>query len=381
MVPMAKFRVATPPIPKPDSPAILFRDLKRDSSLKFLWDHQARLLDEYYDKHCSTRDLAVELPTGSGKTLVAILIAEFRRRAFRERVAFLCPTRQLCSQVAAQTRKYGVQPSLLVGKQKDYDPQAFFAYQQAKAVAITTYSGVFNTNPAINDAELIICDDAHAADNYVSSMWTVTITREDTAAFGALYQVLKPVLSENIIHRIENNEPGSRADLADMISVIATHALLPQIRDALDTLSDDGEWRYPWSKISQHLDACSFCCSGDVFEIRPVISPALTHSPFADAKQRLYMSATLGEDGDVERSFGVRKVARLPIPPGWDKRGTGRRLVLFPGYGVDDEATWEIVTSLCLEMKRALILVPNDRARAAQGELWSGLFDSWSCGY
>ena len=164
-------------------------------------------------------------------------------------MVFLCPTRQLCSQVAAQTRKYGVQPSLLVGKQKDYDPQAFFAYQQAKAVAITTYSGVFNTNPAINDAELIICDDAHAADNYVSSMWTVTITRKDAAAFAALYQVLKPVLSENIIHRIENNEPGSRAGLADMISLIATHDLHPQIRDALDTLCDDEDWGYPWSKI------------------------------------------------------------------------------------------------------------------------------------
>lgn len=360
---MAKFRIPPPTTPKPESPAILFRDLKRDASIKFLWDHQARLLDEYHAKHLSTHDLAIELPTGSGKTLVALLIAEYRRRAFNERVVFLCPTRQLCSQVAAQTRNYGVQPSLLVGKQRDYDPAAFFAYQQAKAVAITTYSGVFNTNPAIDDAELIICDDAHAADNYVSSMWTVTITTRNAAAFAALYQVLKPELSENVVHRIENHELGSRSGLADLISSIATHHLHPQIRDALDALSEGEDWGYPWSKISQHLDACSIYCSGDIFEIRPVISPALTHSPFASAKQRLYMSATLGEDGDIERSFGVKKIARLPIPPGWDKRGTGRRLVLFPGYGLDDETTWETVAALCREAGRALILVPDDRTR------------------
>ena len=360
---MAKFRIPASIAPKPESPTILFRDLRRDASIKFLWDHQARLLDEYHAKHLSTHDLAIELPTGSGKTLVALLIAEYRRRAFNERVVFLCPTRQLCSQVAAQTRNYGVQPSLLVGKQKDYDQAAFFAYQQAKAIAITTYSGVFNTNPAIDDAELIICDDAHAADNYVSSMWTVTITRRDTAAFAALFQVLKPVLSENIVHRIENPELGSRSVLVEMVSAIATHDLHPQVCEVLDALGQNEDWGYPWSKISQHLDACSIYCSGERFEIRPVISPALTHSPFAGATQRLYMSATLGEDGDIERSFGVKRIARLPIPPGWDKRGTGRRLVLFPGYGLDDETTWETVSALCREAGRALILVPDDRTR------------------
>jgi superfamily II DNA or RNA helicase len=47
-------------------------------------------------------DVALHLPTGSGKTLVGLLIAEWLRRKNHERVVYLCPTRQLVNQVAEQ---------------------------------------------------------------------------------------------------------------------------------------------------------------------------------------------------------------------------------------------------------------------------------------
>jgi hypothetical protein len=361
---MAKFRVPAQEGLKPESPALLFRDLQRDPNVKFLWDHQARLLEEYHQAHLKTSDLAVELPTGSGKTLVALLIAEFRRRSFGERVVFLCPTRQLCSQVAAQTQSYGLRPALLVGPQKSYDPAVFSAYQQAKAIAITTYSGVFNAKPEIDDAQLIICDDAHAAENYVSSPWTVTINRrKDNDAFQALFGIIRPELSDNVLQRIETFEPAHRSSLVELISPISLYNYYSRVRQALNDLDRGKDWGYAWRRIVDHLEACSVYCSAEEFEIRPVVAPTLTHAAFASAKQRLYMSATLGEDGDTERAFGVEKIEQLPIPKGWDKRGTGRRLVLFPGYGADDDETWETVVSLINETSRALVLVPDDRVK------------------
>jgi superfamily II DNA or RNA helicase len=66
-----------------------------------LWSHQADLLRTYADEqHVAAPDLALELPTGSGKTLVGLLIAEWRRRSKRHRVVYACLTRQLASQVA-----------------------------------------------------------------------------------------------------------------------------------------------------------------------------------------------------------------------------------------------------------------------------------------
>src|SRR5688572_11679010 len=118
---MAEFRFSKPPSPKPESPKIMFRDLERDSKVKFLWEHQGQLLDEYYKKHRDTKDLAIELFTGGGKTLVSLLIAEYRRRVNDERVVYLCPTRQLCAQVDSHAKRYGIETSLLTGPQQSYD--------------------------------------------------------------------------------------------------------------------------------------------------------------------------------------------------------------------------------------------------------------------
>lgn len=373
---MPIFRISSPSTPKPESPAILFRDLKRDPSIKFLWDHQGKLLDQYFTHHLKTSDLALELPTGSGKTLVALLIAEYRRRANSERVAFLCPTRQLCSQVAGQARKYGVPTALLTGSQKKYDLAQFMAYQQAKSIAITTYSGVFNTNPRINDAELLICDDAHAAHNYVASPWTLEVNRFDHKdLFSALYRAIHKALPENLIYAIESYESNPyAASHVDLVSTIALQAHFGAMRQVLDEFTKDTDLAYSWSEISGHLDACAVYCSGDTIEIRPIVPPTETHRPFAGAKQRIYMSATLGEDGDIERSFGAKKIARLPVPEGWDKRGTGRRLVLFPGYGKDDKSAWETAISLLGQVNRSLILVPDDRTRKQVEKLLDGRF-------
>ena len=362
---MTLFRISSRTQTKPESPVLMFRDLRRDPSIKYLWGHQEKLLDEYFTEHLKRKDLAIELPTGAGKTLVGLLIAEFRRRASDERCVFLCPTRQLCCQVDAQARKYGITTSLLIGSGQNYDPVQFYKYQQAKAIAITTYWGIFNVHPRIDDPEVIICDDAHTADDSVASLWTVLVEREKhREIYQAIFRNLQHAIPENMAHSIQTYDGDligkPSPDLVSTISLYGHHNSLKQI---LDELILDTDLRYSWSNISSHLDACLLYCSPDAFEIRPIIPPTLTHNPFSQAHQRIYMSATLGEDGDIERSFGVRKIARLPIPEGWDKRGTGRRLVLFPGLSGDEDTELEATVTVLNKVDRSLILVPDNRTR------------------
>ena len=53
-------------------------------------DYQTAMLDLYI-KNMEKRTVALELPTGSGKTLVGLLIGEYRRRKNKEKILFLCP--------------------------------------------------------------------------------------------------------------------------------------------------------------------------------------------------------------------------------------------------------------------------------------------------
>lgn len=85
---MTKFKIPKTKQVKPSSPEELFRTLMRSSKVPHLWVHQGDLLRAYAEK-ADKPDIAPALPTGAGKTLVGLLIAEFRRQAHDERVAYL----------------------------------------------------------------------------------------------------------------------------------------------------------------------------------------------------------------------------------------------------------------------------------------------------
>ena len=120
---------------------------------------------------------------------------------------------------------------------------------------------------------------------------------------------------------------------------------------------------YPWSIIRDHLTACHLYLSPQDILIRPLIPPTWSHAPFASPRQRIYMSATLGLGGDLERLMGRRRICRLSTPDGWDRQGVGRRFFIFPGMSLEVEKTTELRRQLMCQAKRSLVLVPSDRMR------------------
>src|SRR6266571_1633799 len=133
---------------RPEGIEELFKGLKdRAPAIKDLLSAQADVLREYQSHHLKSRDVALELPTGLGKTLVGLLIAEYRRSVLGERTLYLCPTRQLAHQVGKHSKEYGLNARVFVGSKRHFDLQDLAHYRSAKTIAITTYSGLFNTNP------------------------------------------------------------------------------------------------------------------------------------------------------------------------------------------------------------------------------------------
>ncbi|MBN2561536.1 MAG: DEAD/DEAH box helicase [Phycisphaerae bacterium] len=362
---MAKgiFRTAQPDKARPNDPESLFRDLKgRDPEIRHLWSHQADLLRTYNEHHLGSADVALQLPTGAGKTLVGLLIAEFRRRKNDERIAYLCPTRQLAHQVATHAQKYGIHANAFVGRQSEYPAAPFAEYQTGSALAITTYSGLFNTNPRINDAQVIICDDAHAGESFITSMWSVELDRSAHAtAYAAVIDLVRADLPPGLAARLGDDDlfPGDRW-FVELVPAHALRRVASQLRDALDAHLTGTSARYAWQTIREHVHACHIYVSWNGVLIRPFIAPTGIHPPFADARQRIYMSATLGEGGELERVTGMARIERLPIPAGWDKQGSGRRLFLLPELTLDHAQACSVALNATQKTDRALVLVPTE---------------------
>jgi len=350
----------------PESPELLFNDL-RGRKVPALLAHQADVLREYTSKYVTTLDVAIQLPTGSGKTLVGLLVAEWRRRKYAERAVYLCPTNQLVYQVAEQAEsKYGLHVIPLTGKKSAYDAKQASDYQLGEAVAITSYPSLFNVRPFFSDPHLIVLDDAHSADGAVSSLWTMLIERTNSdhaSLFKAIVSTLKPVLTKTDYQRLCGAPDTTWGRTwVEKVPTPKLVDLIPELVSVIDAHVENTGLSYSWRLMRDNLAACHFYLGVQEVLIRPLLAPTRLHQPFWNAKQRIYMSATLGESGELERLFGKKSISRIKVPPGWDRHGIGRRLFFFPGRSLNEKETSNLLFQMFKRAKKALVLVPDDRS-------------------
>ncbi len=345
------------------NPVELFRSLPRREYPTEM-PHQRAILEAYVAQSTDKSDVALQLPTGSGKTLVGLLIAEWRRRKFEERVVYLCPTRQLVHQTVKQAdEKYGLDVLSFTGSKRNYLPVEVAQYRTGKQVAITTYSSLFNTNPFFDDADTIILDDAHAAENYIASMWSLEIDPKadpHKALHAALASTLKPHLSMLDHSRLTGN--WKTASDAVWIDKLPT-PILAEIKDELVAILEvhtaGTDLEYAWSLLKESFQACHIYIGSRSILIRPLLPPTWSHAAFEDAQHRIYMSATLGEGGDLERLTGRENIFRMPVPEGFELQGVGRRFFMFPGMSIPPDRCEELRLKLIKEAGRSVVLAPS----------------------
>jgi Rad3-related DNA helicase len=342
----------------------LFSDLSRSSEIKSLYYYQADIIRSYEEKGLLQRNVTIELPTGSGKTLIGLLIGEFNRRVNGKRVLYLCPTKQLVNQVVEMANsQYGIKAVGFTGSKKKYSPESKFAYNNAESIAVTTYSSLFNTHPWFDEPDLILIDDAHTSENYISSNWSVLIKRsEHGAIYNAFIEAIKDSLSFSVYKRLTTTE-GENID-RNTLEKLSNITLFDKKEDLYETLSvyldEHKDLRWPWSMIREKLECCQIFFSWREVLIRPLIPPALENIPFNHAQQRIFMSATLGEGGDLQRLTGIKHFHQIPIPAGWDKQGMGRRFFMFPNLSLKNEEIGELMSELLVKNDRTVILVSSD---------------------
>ena len=155
------FKAVSSAAPAPEGPLELFDELPRmPGSVPELWRQQGEILTDYKLKFENEPDVAVELPTGTGKTVVGLLIGDWRRRKYQRPVLYACPTQQLANQVAVVAKREGMPGVTLLGSHTKWSPVDESKYEGADALGITTYSAIFNTAPKVGYPGTIVFDDA-----------------------------------------------------------------------------------------------------------------------------------------------------------------------------------------------------------------------------
>ncbi|GHH38195.1 hypothetical protein FHS35_007614 [Streptomyces umbrinus] len=373
--PRPRFKRRTETVAGAADPEALFGELPRTpKGVGALWSHQADQLRTYANEHRDTPDVALELPTGSGKTLVGLLISEWRRRTLGQRVVYACPTKQLARQVLQKAHDQGIPAVLLIGSHRDWDQAELARYTRGDAIAVSVYSAIFNLNSHLSDAHTLVFDDAHAAEGFVAEAWALNIKRK-LDQYGRLFDALGNSVEPSFVARMVAPD-GPAAD-PNEVRLIPIGAVARHAEDIDRVLADlTGDPMYRFRMLRENLASCLFYISRREFYIRPMIPPTFEHGPYTDPVQRLYLSATLGDAGELERAFGRADIKRVPVPPAWDRAGSGRRFFVFPelaapptetaedaaesAVGEDGPSDTGWVSTLVDLAKKRLVLTPDD---------------------
>lgn len=353
-----------------NTPQELF-DSNKNRKIKSLYDYQSSIIDKYMEK-INEKDVVLELPTGSGKTLVGMLIGDYLRSEKEYKVLYLCPTNQLVYQIVSLTNDdYGISSTAFVGPKKDYKLEDKNDYEFSSSIAVSSYSSFFNSNPYFFDPDIIIFDDAHAAGDLVSNNWSVRISRhEHKELYDNLIELSKEFISEDIYNLcVEDNAISIKdVDKIPNISFLNIENIFKAtVEDYLYRNKKDNnqnDFSFAWYQIKNNLTSCNTFITPDHILIKPFISPTNIFKPFMNAKQRIYMSATTGKSGELERAFGVQQLTKI-YDEKFQALTMGRKFFLFPTLIFSGEEIGIFIEKIVDYVPRSLIMVKDNKMEKA----------------
>lgn len=311
--------------PRYGTPGELYAALNKASTAsKSLWVHQGYALDEYVNLRNSS-DVAIELPTGTGKTLVGLLIAHWRLQDGKP-VLYAVPTRQLANQVLSAGQQEGIPVARLTGSRIGWDTASEADVRASRSVGVTTYSSIFNSNPQVPDAGTIIVDDAHAADQFIGEAYSLTVNRDsDYSAYTQILEALKPFINASTFRQLSSARMEKLPSSVKLVLPGRDEKLMDSFYSTIATLGD--RYRHSFLLLEEILESCAIYVSYREICVRPFIPPTHRNPKFENASHRVYLSATLGSGGELERAFARERIDRIhPTKPVHQ----GRRFYVFP---------------------------------------------------
>ena len=280
----------------------------RSASIPQLWSWQSEVLAAYEKTRA---DAAIELPTGSGKTLVALLAGELFRQRERKPVAYLAGNKQLAQQVERQARALNFPVVRFQDSKDTWSPSDIRKYNWGQAIAVMNYWNYFNESPGVEPAAMLLLDDVHLLEGPLRDFFTVTV-RSGTESYRKALEIIVTRfpyyrLAADLLNGVSPPQPP------EMLALPDSAAIVDQIRDLMDAdINSRGDPRWwAWHRIRMNLQSCCWLVSARGFTVTPYIPPTQTIDHFADAQKRLYLSATIGSADDLQRRLGVPPFDRL----------------------------------------------------------------------
>lgn len=332
----------------PIDPLALFDQLdKSQSKIKTLRKAQTETLQIYVKKHLNTARLGIRLPTGTGKSLVALLILESWRRPEKEGdsrnpVAILAASTGLAQDLSAKATEVNIPTVTIFGADGDSVSRQrrirnLTWYRSGKAIGIFNYHSFLYSSEYKQETvppKVLVIDDANEFESVRNEFFTVRIER---ARFKLVYDQILDSLRE--YYEIYPNltaflDRSGSENAVEVIHFIHMKQLVQAVNSNLHLLSVNATFKLSYERNKDKLPSFVAFISRDEIELRPLIVPEDVLK-VGQVPKIVFMGATLYERELLQKSFGIRKskidlIREEDISEEARKEleGFGRRLIL-----------------------------------------------------
>ncbi|WP_053386664.1 helicase C-terminal domain-containing protein [Leucobacter japonicus] len=342
-------------------PKRLFRALAKPagSPYKFPHDIQTEVWDRWYPRR-EEPDLIVKMNTGSGKTVIGLLMLKSSLNEGIGPAVFLVRDKQLQKQAQETATRLGI-----LWAAKADDP----LFRQSEAILIAPVHAMYNGKSVFGvrgsgwgtlPVGAIVVDDAHACIPIIEQQFSLRI-RQGTEAYRRLFALFQNALKEQSL----SGHSGLVSGEGSVAVPVPYWDWQHHIEEAFNILSSSDPDKFVWPLIQDQLKLCDVAVTPTEIEIRLPLPDLSAVPSFADAARRIYMTATLADDSILTTHMNVEpSCVTAPIIPA-SASDLGDRIILTPL-----QTSRDITRTMVLEKLKAwaanynvVVIVPS-RKRA-----------------
>jgi hypothetical protein len=327
------------------------------AGLGYLRQVQAAVLQKWSERRDQV-DLALKMNTGTGKTIVGLLIAQIGMNDGAGPSLYLAPDPHLVDRVVREGRRLG----LGVVTEPD-DPD----FRRGLSVCVTSLQRLFNGKSTFGLADraaptrvgTVVVDDAHSAVTRLDEL-SRTFIPAGHPAHESLMSMFGDALASQGRARLLDIQAGDRGACM-RVPFWEWQSRAQEVLDVLHPYRTTPLLEWTWRLVGDHLDVCEAIVTAGGIEIVPPLPPVQKFPSFTDAKRRVYLTATLANDSVLVTHFDAHEASiATPVVPD-SAADLGDRLILVPQEllpDLTDDQIHEAVAALAVT-DNVVVLVPS----------------------
>lgn len=348
-------------------PRTIFSALTKDQKYSYPRDVQAQVWEDWF-KRRDEKDLVVKMNTGSGKTVVGLLILKSCLNESKGPAVFFTPDKYLSEQVIKEAHSLGIPVTT------DEKSAEFIS---GKSILVTNVHKLFNGKSVFGVGDegikikigAMLIDDAHACLTTIKERFTIRLSSSHPA-YARLWPILRPGLieqSQSKVMEIEAHDPVAQMRVPFWTWQKEQETIIKILHD----YRDDNEVKFVWPLVKENLNLCQCNLGSGFLEISASYLPIDIVPSFRAANRRIFMSATISDETIFVSDLKAdeKSIQNVIAPKTADDLGD--RMILFPQKSnprISDEDLRSFVKHIASSLN-VVVLVPS-RKRA---DFWSSV--------